>query len=58
MPEEGEEGNEAYTGMVGKKGLGESGKTKPRYAALPPPGHDQWNNIAGNENIVVDNKVA
>ena len=57
MPDEGEEGNEAYTGMVGKKGLGESGKTKPRYAALPPPGHDQWNNISGNENIVVDNKV-
>merc|ERR1719244_176727 len=41
--------NEAYTGMVGKTGPS-SKKTAPRFAALPPPGHNQWDNIPGNEN--------
>eukprot|EP00092_Neocalanus_flemingeri_P019769 GFUD01021409.1.p1 GENE.GFUD01021409.1~~GFUD01021409.1.p1 ORF type:complete len:816 (+),score=239.01 GFUD01021409.1:110-2557(+) len=37
-------GNEAYTGMLGKRGYN-STKLTPKYSALPPPGHDQWNKI-------------
>ena len=27
-----------------------SAKLAPKFSALPPPGHNQWDNIAGNEN--------
>ena len=58
MPE-GEEGdsNAAYTGKIGKTGFN-SKKETAKYAALPPPGHSQWNNISGNENFKIDNSMA
>ena len=28
----------------------QSRKDAPKFAALPPPGHHQWNNVPGNEN--------
>ena len=60
MPEGEEEGgNAAYTGKMGKTGFSENNKKeKPRYSALPPPGHSQWNNISGNENFKIDNSMA
>ncbi len=60
MPEgEEEAGNSAYTGKVGKTGFSEKNKKETaRYAALPPPGHNQWNNISGNENFKIDNSMA
>lgn len=46
-----EEGNMAYTGMPGKAGFSnKNNKIVKKFAALPPPGHAQWNNIPGNEN--------
>ena len=60
MPEgEEEAGNAAYTGKIGKTGFSEKNKKETaRYAALPPPGHNQWNNISGNENYKIDNSMA
>jgi len=60
MPEDEEEtGNAAYTGKIGKTGFSEKNKKETaRYAALPPPGHNQWNNISGNENFKIDNSMA
>ena len=60
MPEgEEEAGNAAYTGKIGKTGFSEKNKKETaRYAALPPPGHNQWNNISGNENFKIDNSMA
>ena len=60
MPEgEEEAGNAAYTGKVGKTGFSDKNKKETaRYAALPPPGHNQWNNISGNENFKIDNSMA
>jgi len=44
--------NQAYTGMFGKSGYSaKNNKIVAKFAALPPPGHDQWNNIPGNENL-------
>jgi len=45
-----EEGNVAYSGKLGKRSI-TSKKMKPKFSALPPPGHEQWNNISGNENF-------
>merc|ERR1719228_1037018 len=36
--------------MLGKRSINGK-KMKPKFAALPPPGHQQWNNIPGNENF-------
>jgi len=47
---DGDEGNIAYSGKLGKRSL-TSKKMKPKFSALPPPGHHQWNNIPGNENL-------
>ena len=60
MPEtEDSSGNEAYTGKIGKTGFSDRNKKETaRYAALPPPGHSQWNNISGNENFKIDNSMA
>jgi len=59
MPEGPEEVQEAYTGKIGKTGFSEKNKKETaRYAALPPPGHDQWNKISGNENFKIDNSMA
>ena len=59
MPESEEEVQEAYTGKVGKTGFSEKNKKETaRYAALPPPGHSQWNKISGNENFKIDNSMA
>ena len=59
MPEGEEEVQEAYTGKVGKTGFSEKNKKETaRYAALPPPGHSQWNKISGNENFKIDNSMA
>ena len=60
MPEGEEEvGNAAYTGKIGKTGFSDKNKKETaRYAALPPPGHNQWNNISGNENFKIDNSMA
>merc|ERR1711892_1348543 len=55
-----EAGNEAYTGMLGKRGqVGQnSNKMAPKYSALPPPGHDQWNKIPGRASQGVDTSIA
>ena len=59
MPESEEDVQEAYTGKVGKTGFSEKNKKETaRYAALPPPGHSQWNKISGNENFKIDNSMA
>lgn len=52
LPAEDEGGNTAYTGALGRRGTieQESKKLAPKFAALPPPGHTQWNNIEGQEN--------
>ena len=49
-------GNEAYTGMLGKRGHN-STKLTPKYSALPPPGHDQWNRIQGRQNCGTEKGV-
>ena len=54
-------GNEAYSGMLGKRGqIGQnSNKMAPKFAALPPPGHDQWTKIpGGGSKAGVDSSVA
>jgi len=52
-------GNEAYTGMLGKRGQVGQNSTKmaPKYSALPPPGHDQWNKLPGKQ-AGVDTSIA
>jgi len=48
----GEDGNQAYTGMLGKSGYSsKNNKVVRKFAALPPPGHEQWDMIPGNENL-------
>ena len=46
-------GNEAYSGKLGKRGqFGQNtSKMAPKYSALPPPGHDQWNKISVDSSI-------
>ena len=60
MPEdEDDSGNAAYTGKIGKTGFSAKNKKETaKYAALPPPGHSQWNQISGNENFKIDNSMA
>ena len=58
MPDvEDDEGNKAYNAKIGKTGFN-SKKEAAKFAALPPPGHSQWNNISGNENFKIDNSMA
>ena len=49
-PDKSDTGNEAYTGMLGKRGPNSS-KMTPKYSALPPPGHNQWDRIEVDTSI-------